>query len=65
MAQMGHTTPNLTLAMYARQMDRRDGEPERLKALVEGLQWAALGSSDQNEGRSVADSDRGGTQSAR
>jgi integrase len=35
MAQMGHTTPNLTLAIYARQMDRRDGEPERLKALVE------------------------------
>jgi len=36
MAQMGHTTPNLTLAIYARCMDRRDGEPERLKALVEG-----------------------------
>jgi len=35
MAQMGHTTPNLTLAIYARQMDRRDGEPERLKALVD------------------------------
>jgi hypothetical protein len=33
---MGHTTPNLTLTIYARQMDRRDGEPERLKALVEG-----------------------------
>lgn len=36
MAQMGHTTANLTLAIYARQMDRRDGEPERLKVLVEG-----------------------------
>jgi integrase len=35
MAQMGHTTPNLTLAIYAREMDRRDGEPERLKPLVE------------------------------
>ncbi len=34
--QMGHTTPNLTLAVYARCMNRRDGEPERLKALVEG-----------------------------
>lgn len=45
MAQMGHTTPNLTLSIYARQMDRRDGEPERLKALVEGREWAALGSS--------------------
>ena len=40
MAQMGHTTPNLTLAIYARQMDRRDGEPERLKALVAGRAWA-------------------------
>jgi integrase len=36
MAQMGHTTPNLTLTIYARQMDRRDGEPERLKKLVQG-----------------------------
>jgi integrase len=36
MAQMGHTSANLTLSLYARQMDRRDGEPERLRALVEG-----------------------------
>jgi hypothetical protein len=36
MAQMGHTTPNLTLAIYAKVMDRRDGEPERLRALVRG-----------------------------
>jgi integrase len=42
MAQMGHTTPELTLAIYARQMDRRDGEPERLKALVEGREWTAM-----------------------
>jgi GAF domain-containing protein len=41
MAQMGHTTPNLTLAIYARQMNRRDGEPQRLKALVEGRDSAA------------------------
>lgn len=45
MAQMGHTTANLTLAIYARQMDRRDGEPERLRALVEGREWTAMGSS--------------------
>lgn len=43
MGQMGHTSPNLTLAVYAREMDRRDGEPERLKALVEGRDWAANG----------------------
>jgi integrase len=36
MAQMGHTTPNLTLTIYTRQMDRRDGEPERLRRLVQG-----------------------------
>jgi integrase len=43
MAQMGHTTAELTLAVYARQMARRDGEPERLRALVEGSDWAELG----------------------
>ena len=31
---------SLTLAIYARQMDRRDGEPERLEALVNGEEWA-------------------------
>jgi len=36
MAQMGHTTADLTLTIYARHMDRRDREPERLKALVNG-----------------------------
>ena len=36
MAQMGHTSPQLALAIYAREMDRRDGEPERLRALVNG-----------------------------
>jgi len=43
MAQMGHTTANLTLAIYARQMDRRDGEPERLKALVQGHELVPTG----------------------
>jgi integrase len=49
MKQMGHTTPNLTLAVYAREMDRRDGEPERLKALVEGTDWAPTGTSEASE----------------
>ena len=31
---------NLTLALYARHMQRRDGEPERLRALIEGAEWA-------------------------
>ena len=33
----------LTLAVYAREMARRDGEPERLRALVEGANWAEVG----------------------
>lgn len=49
MAQMGHTTPNLTLAIYARQMDRRDGEPDRLRTLVEGSYWT-LTTTDRVEG---------------
>jgi len=43
MAQMGHTSANLTLSIYARQMDRRDGESDRLRALVEGRDWAHAG----------------------
>lgn len=36
MSQIGHTTPVLTLAIYAREMNRRDGERQRLKALIGG-----------------------------
>jgi len=36
MAQMGHTTANLTLSVYAKAMSTKDGERERLRALVEG-----------------------------
>lgn len=43
MAQMGHTSSHLTLAVYAKAMNRRDGEPERLKALVNGEDWALTG----------------------
>ena len=45
MGQMGHTTQALTLAIYAREMDRRDGEPDRLRALVQGLEVAPDGTS--------------------
>jgi integrase len=47
MAQMGHTTANLTLAIYARQMDRRDGEPERLRMLIEGRSVGCATSADR------------------
>jgi hypothetical protein len=35
MAQLGHTDPTVTLRFFAKVMDRRDGEPERLRALVQ------------------------------
>ena len=56
MAQLGHTTPMLTLAIYAREMDRRDGEPQRLRALVNGDQWAPMGTSESRtvQGAEVA-----------
>jgi hypothetical protein len=34
--QMGHSTPHLTMTVYAQMMERRDGERERLKTLVAG-----------------------------
>ena len=46
---MGHTSPALALAIYAKCMDRRDGEPERLKALVKGEEWAPTGTSGATE----------------
>ena len=50
MAQMGHTTASLTLSIYAREMDRRDGEPERLRALVNGEEWAPAGTKASEAG---------------
>jgi integrase len=43
MAEMGHTSPNLALAIYAQAMRRDEGEVERLRALTEGLDWADVG----------------------
>ena len=36
MAEMGHTTPHLALAIYAHAMSRDEGQLEALRALVEG-----------------------------
>jgi integrase len=43
MAQLGHTDPAFTLRVYAHAMRRDDGDKERLKALVEGRDWAPMG----------------------
>jgi integrase len=48
--QLGHTNPSLTLRLYAKAMGRRDGERERLRALVEGREWAPMGTSHVLEG---------------
>ena len=43
MAQLGHTDAGFTLRVYAHAMRREEGDKERLKALVEGRDWAPLG----------------------
>jgi hypothetical protein len=56
MAQLGHTTASLTLGLYARAMERRDGEPERLKALVEGdLGTGAFSEATMRESEHIGD----------
>jgi hypothetical protein len=45
MRQMGHTTPHMTLGVYAATMDWAEGERDRLRALVEGAKWQEMGSS--------------------
>ena len=49
MAQLGHTDPAFTLRVYAHAMRRDEGDKERLKALVEGRDWAPLGTSGAND----------------
>jgi hypothetical protein len=43
--QVGHSDPKVTLSIYAQVMFRGEGEAERLKALVEGSNWANNGTS--------------------
>ena len=43
MQQLGHADPGFTLRVYAHAMRRDDGDKERLKALVEGRDWAPMG----------------------
>jgi hypothetical protein len=50
MQEMGHTDPALALAIYAHAMRRDEGENERLRALVEGVEMPGLVTSDHSEG---------------
>jgi integrase len=43
MAEMGHTSPALALRIYAQAMRRGEEETARLRALVEGADWANTG----------------------
>jgi integrase len=43
MRQVGHADPKVTLSIYAQVMYRGEGELERLKIVVEGSDWAVLG----------------------
>jgi integrase len=45
MRQVGHTDPKVTLSIYAQVMYRGEGERKRLKAVVEGTDWALTGTS--------------------
>jgi len=41
--QLGHRDPSLTLRIYAHDAARGDAERERLRALIEGREWASTG----------------------
>jgi integrase len=58
MAQLGHSTPAVTLRFYAREMSRRDGERERLRALVQGEEWVPTGT-EASQTTSTANSPAG------
>lgn len=44
--QMGHTQAGFTLSVYSQDIARGDTERERLRALVDGVEWVPLGTSD-------------------
>jgi hypothetical protein len=49
MVELGHTDPELALSIYAHAMRRDDGENERLKALVDGVDLGGLGTSAHSQ----------------
>jgi integrase len=49
MAQLGHADPKMTLGVYAHLMLRTQDERERLRALVEGADWAQMGTNPEIE----------------
>jgi integrase len=49
MQEMGHTDPALALSIYTAAMRRGDGENERLRALVDGVDLPGLGTSAHSQ----------------
>jgi hypothetical protein len=49
MAQLGHTDPGFTLHVDAHGMRRDEGDNDPLKVLVEGRDWALMGTDQPNE----------------
>jgi hypothetical protein len=43
MAQMGHTSSALALEVYARKMERQRETGVRMDALIQGADWAQMG----------------------
>jgi integrase len=59
MQQLGHTDPAFTLRVYAHTMRRSEEERERLKALVEGHDWAHIGHKTAESASTAAKRDAG------
>jgi hypothetical protein len=53
MRQVGHANPTVTLAVYAQVMCRAEGERERRRALVNGADWAGMGTERPGEDRQL------------
>jgi integrase len=51
MNQLGHHSPNFTMRVYTHLMRRSDPERAQLKALVEGLEWAPMGTETPERSR--------------
>jgi hypothetical protein len=47
MAQMGHTSADLALEVYARKMERKRDTGQRMDALIRGADWAQMGTSGE------------------
>lgn len=58
MNQLGHTDPSFTLKVYAQLMTGRNGERERIRALVNGEDWATMGQNVESGSTTAVTADR-------